>query len=258
MLELSDVAKTYGQTAAVKPLSVSVPAGQTIVILGPSGCGKSTLIRMMIGLVVPDQGQVCFRGQDVNGKQQLAIRQQMGYVIQGGGLFPHLTGRQNSLLLSRYLRSDREHTLGRLDQLRELTHLHPAVLDQYPAQMSGGQQQRVSLIRALMLDPELVLLDEPLGALDPLIRSDLQRDLREIFRSLNKTVVMVTHDIGEAAFLADRVVVMRHGEIVQSGTVQDLVDHPADPFVTEFISAQSNSLNVQPNSLNVSSVQTGP
>lgn len=242
MLRLTGVSKRYGTQTALHPTDLSVEAGTTRVLIGPSGCGKSTLLRLIIGLIVPDEGTVLFEDQEMTGDAVLQLRRRMGYVIQDGGLFPHLTAEQNVTLMARYLGWDEKRIRTRLSELCDLTHLPADGLKRYPAQLSGGQQQRVSLMRALMLDPDLLLLDEPLGALDPMIRADLQNDLREIFQSLGKTVVMVTHDIGEAAFFADTIILMRGGRIVQRGTLSELVEEPADEFVTQFINAQRSPL----------------
>ncbi len=162
----------------------------------------------------------------------------MGYVIQDGGLFPHLTARGNVTLMARHLGLERDRIEARLRELAELSKFPVEGLDRYPVQLSGGQRQRVSLMRALILDPDVLLLDEPLGALDPMIRTGLQDDLREIFRSLGKTVVMVTHDTAEAAFFGEAIVLMREGRIIQQGRFADLVDAPAEPFVSHFMAAQ--------------------
>ena len=243
MLQLQNVSKAFGSTVAVHPTDLTVPAGRTTALLGQSGCGKSTLLRMIIGLIAPDSGSVLFEGAEITPENVLAVRRKMGYVIQDGGLFPHLTAEKNVTLVARFLKWPAERIASRLGALRELTHFPADGLSRYPLQLSGGQRQRVSLMRALMLDPELLLLDEPLGALDPMIRADLQSDLREIFRTLGKTVVLVTHDMGEAGFLADRIVLMRDGRIVQQGKFAELVDAPAEPFVTQFINAQRSPLD---------------
>ncbi len=242
MFELTDLSKHYGTTAAVDALDLTVGAGKTTVLIGPSGCGKSTLLRLMIGLVRPDAGQVRFEGELVRSDNVMRLRRKMGYVIQDGGLFPHLTARANATLVARHLAWDRQRIDDRLDELLELTGLPASGLDRYPAQLSGGQSQRVSLMRALMLDPDVLLMDEPLGALDPMIRRRLQADLRSIYRTLGKTVVMVTHDLGEAGYFADTIVLMRQGRIVQSGSFCDLLDAPAEAFVTEFVNAQRGPL----------------
>jgi len=238
MLELHGVCKTYGPHTALHPIDLALARAQTTALIGPSGCGKSTLLRLMVGLIRPDAGSVVLAGEALTPASARQLRQRIGYVVQDGGLFPHLTARANACLMARYLGWDEERLDKRLGELSALTQFPGDGLERYPAQLSGGQRQRVSLMRALMLDPDLLLLDEPLGALDPIIRSDLQADLRRIFRTLGKTVVLVTHDLGEAAFLGDRLILVRDGRIVQQGTLADLVERPADPFVTRFINAQ--------------------
>ncbi|MCZ6679701.1 MAG: ABC transporter ATP-binding protein [Candidatus Poribacteria bacterium] len=242
MLELSGVSKTFGQTRAVQRMDLNVEAGQTTVLIGPSGCGKSTLLRLMIGLIRPDTGTIRFEGTELTPDNVLALRQRMGYVIQEGGLFPHLTGYDNVSLMAQYLGWDDNRIKARLAELTDLTHFPTDGLDRYPAQLSGGQQQRVSLMRALMLDPDVLLMDEPLGALDAMIRAGLQTDLREIFQTLGKTVVMVTHDIGEAGFFGDEILLLRDGQVVQKDTLETLVSSPAEAFVSDFINAQRSPL----------------
>jgi osmoprotectant transport system ATP-binding protein len=244
MFELSGVSKSYGRQQALHAIDLTVPPGQTTVLIGPSGCGKSTLIRLMIGLLFPDAGSVRFDGSRITADNVRGLRLRMGYVVQDGGLFPHLTARSNVILMARYLGWNPEHIETRLAELAELTQFPADGLMRYPAQLSGGQRQRVSLMRALMLDPDVLLLDEPLGALDPIIRSDLQTDLRRIFQALAKTVVLVTHDLGEASFFGDLIVLLRAGKIVQQGALADLVQAPADPFVTRFINAQRPPLEI--------------
>lgn len=240
MFDLEGVSKRFGATQALQPVNLRLPPGRTTVLLGPSGCGKSTLLRLMNGLLRPDTGRVLFDGQVLPSQEDavLAVRQRMGYALQGGGLFPHLTAGQNVDLMARYLRWPEARIRARLDSLVELTRFPADALGRFPGQLSGGQRQRVGLMRALMLEPDVLLLDEPLGALDPMVRSELQRDLRAIFARLGKTVVLVTHDLAEAAFLGQHVVLLREGQVVQQGTLAELEAHPADPFVTRFIQAQ--------------------
>jgi osmoprotectant transport system ATP-binding protein len=245
MLQLVGVSKSYGGTPALRPTDLTVATGRTTVLIGPSGCGKSTLIRLMAGLVRPDTGTVTFEGVAVTPANARDLRRRIGFVVQDGGLFPHLTARGNAVLMARHLGWDGIRIDERLAELAYLTRFSAELLDHYPVQLSGGQRQRVSLMRALMLDPALLLLDEPLGALDPLIRSDLQADLRGIFQSLGKTVVLVTHDLGEAGFLGDALVLMQAGRVVQQGTLDDLLRSPADEFVTRFINAQRPALPTQ-------------
>jgi osmoprotectant transport system ATP-binding protein len=238
MFELDGVVKEYAGRTALGPVTLDVPAGRTTVLIGPSGCGKSTLLRLLIGLVEPDAGTVAFDGTPVSAATVLSVRRRIGYVIQDGGLFPHLTARGNSALLPRHLGWGRERIDARVAELAALTRFPVDGLDRYPHQLSGGQRQRVGLIRALMLDPAALLLDEPLGALDPIVRADLQADLRDVIRAVGKTVVLVTHDLAEAAFFADRIVLLRDGQVVQEGSSADLWHRPADPFVTRFVQAQ--------------------
>ena len=238
MLRLVEIAKSFGTRIVLRPMSMEIPVGKTTALLGPSGCGKSTLLRVVAGLIPPDQGQVFFDGEPVNPQNVQKLRQKMGFVLQDGGLFPHLTARGNAGLLARHLGWDVSQVNARVEELADLTRLPLDVLNRYPHQISGGQRQRVGIMRALMLDPEVMLLDEPMGALDPLVRYDLQNDLKEIFRSLQKTVLLVTHDLGEADFLGDDVVLLKDGRIVQQGTLEDLAKRPAEPFVTDFIRAQ--------------------
>ena len=245
MLQLTNISKTYGQTMALKSIELSVLAGKTTILLGPSGSGKSTLLRIINGLIQPDRGgTVQFEGIPVTPQNALTLRHKMGYVIQEGGLFPHLTAYQNITLMANYLGWLPDRIEQRVTELTQLTQLPLEILSRFPGQLSGGQRQRISLMRALLLDPDLLLLDEPLGALDPMIRSELQTDLKQIFQTLGKTVVIVTHDIGEAGFLGDNIVLLRDGEVLQQGHLAELVHNPVNPFVTQFINAQRSPLEV--------------
>lgn len=242
MINLENVSKTYGSTKALDSTDLIIHPRRTTVLIGPSGCGKSTLIRLIIGLIKPDRGSIYIEEQMLTSNNVFAIRQRMGYVIQDGGLFPHLTAQENVSLMAHYLGWNRDRIRDRIVELCKLTKFPPDLLNRYPVQISGGQKQRVSLMRALMLDPDILLLDEPLVALDPLIRFELQVDLRKVFQALSKTVAMVTHDIGEAGFFGDEIVLLKSGRIVQKGTLIDLVQTPAEPFVTRFINAQRSPL----------------
>ncbi|MCH6547491.1 MAG: ATP-binding cassette domain-containing protein [Gemmatimonadetes bacterium] len=238
MLRLEGVIKSYGGRRVIDELDLDVASGETVALIGPSGCGKSTALRLLLGLAVPEAGKVHFDGVTVSRETVSDVRRRVGYVIQDGGLFPHMTARENVMLKARTLGWDTARLDARLGVLRELTNFPIDGLDRYPVELSGGQRQRVALMRGLMLDPDVLLLDEPLGALDPMIRFNLQEDLRGIFRTLEKTVVLVTHDLSEAVFFGDRIVLMRDGKVVQHGTLDALARSPADPFVTEFINAQ--------------------
>jgi len=238
MIELLGVTKRYLDAIALGPLDLELPTGRTTALIGPSGCGKSTLLRVIVGLIRPDAGRVRIGGVEVAPESLPQLRLRMGYVIQEGGLFPHLSARDNAAIMARHLRWDSARTQSRIDELAALVRLPAEALDRFPVQLSGGQRQRVSLMRALLLDPDVLLLDEPLGALDPMIRADLQTDLRDIFARLGKTVVLVTHDLAEAGYLAQSLILLRDGKIVQRGTLDDLLRTPADPFVEKFVHAQ--------------------
>ena len=238
MIALENVSKRYAQSVALAPLNFTFRAQATTVLIGPSGCGKSTVLRLLAGLVFPDSGRVMVNDMQLTDANLADMRQKMGYVIQDGGLFPHLTARDNVTLLARYLRRDNKSIKQRLNLLSDLVRLPSALLDRYPQQLSGGQRQRVALMRALMLDPPLLLLDEPLGALDPITRYALQGELKTIFSQLKKTVVLVTHDLHEAAYFADQIVLMREGQVIQTGAIDDFQKRPVAPFVSEFVMAQ--------------------
>lgn len=244
MIDLQCVSKAYGQTTALQSIDLTIPAGQTTVFIGQSGCGKSTILRIIIGLIQADSGSVYFQGTRVTPEVVISLRRKMGYVIQEGGLFPHLTAHDNVVLMARYLGWNREQIKDRLNELADLTRFPSEGLKRFPVQLSGGQQQRVSLMRALMLDPDVLLLDEPLGALDPMIRADLQVDLKRIFQELGKTVVLITHDIAEAGFFGDKITLLRDGKVLQKGTLEELIHSPTDAFVTRFINAQRSPLDV--------------
>ena len=238
MLSYSGVSKGYGGQLALDRVDLDCPEAVITVLIGPSGCGKSTLLRLAAGLIRPDAGRVWFEGAPLGAANLRAARLRMGYMIQEGGLFPHLSVRANVELMARELGWPAANRRGRLAELAELVQLPTTLLDRFPLELSGGQRQRAALMRALMLDPDLILLDEPLGALDPMIRVELQRELAAIFQRLHKTVLMVTHDLAEAVFFGDRLVLLRAGRIVQQGSAQALLQSPVEPFVAEFVNAQ--------------------
>ena len=235
---LAQAGKRYGRLQALGQVSLAFPAGTTTALIGSSGSGKSTVLRLLLGLEWPDHGHVEVDGQPLQHADVLPLRRRVGYVIQDGGLFPHLTALGNLALLPRHLGWNRERIRQRAEQLAALTHLPSGVLERYPAELSGGQRQRVALMRALMADPDALLLDEPLGALDPVVRHELQDELKQIFDQLGKTVIVVTHDLAEAAWFAERLVLLRQGAVLQDGTLQDLHERPADAFVSRFVAAQ--------------------
>lgn len=238
MISLVDVSKRFGDVQAIVDINLVVPAHKTLALIGASGCGKSTLLRLMLGLETAERGEVHFDGKRLCPENVESIRQQVGYVIQEGGLFPHLNAADNIGLLARHLGWSLDERRERVHALATLTHFPEDALTRRPGQLSGGQRQRVALMRALMLDPSVILMDEPLGALDPLIRFELQNELAHIFESLDKTVVIVTHDIAEASFLAHELVLLDAGRIVQRGCIENLRANPASDFVRRFLRAQ--------------------
>ncbi len=238
MIALENITKAYGNTAVIDDLSLLVESGSTTVLIGPSGCGKSTTLKCINGLVLPEKGSVIINNQNINDYDIFSLRTKIGYVIQDGGLFPHLTAYENVSILASYLGWEKQSISERLGELCELTKFPSEALTRFPVQISGGQRQRVSLMRALMLNPDILLMDEPLAALDPIIRYDLQNDLKQIFNTLNKTVILVTHDINEADFFGNKIVLIKDGSVVQEGTLKQFVEYPSSSFVTKFISAQ--------------------
>jgi osmoprotectant transport system ATP-binding protein len=238
VIALEGLTKKYGATTALAPTTLHFEEGETTALIGPSGCGKSTLLRIIAGLVVPDAGRVVIDGRTLDPQNADAERRAMGYVIQDGGLFPHLTAEGNVTLVARWLGQDEAAIRARVDALTDMVRLPRALLTRYPRALSGGERQRVSLMRALMLDPKLLLLDEPMGALDPITRHDLQEELRGIFDRLKKTVVLVTHDLAEAAYLAQSIVVMKAGQVLQVGSFVELRDAPREAYVRDFVRAQ--------------------
>lgn len=240
VIALEDIEKSYGARSVLGPVSLEVAAGKRLAIVGPSGCGKSTLLRVILGLIRADRGRVAVAGETLGERTKLSLRRRIGYVVQDGGLFPHLSAEHNVTLVARHLGWDDDRIRSRVNRLAELAGLDREALRRWPAELSGGQRQRVGVMRALMLDPDVLLLDEPLGALNPLTRGRLQRELGALFRSLGKTVILVTHDVSEAALLADETAVMRDGRIVQRGEIDTLARAPADSFVGELMASRQS------------------
>ena len=235
---LERVSKRYGAVSALDGVDLAFASGSTTALIGSSGSGKSTVLRLLLGLDWPDQGVVRTDGRPLDRSHVLQLRQRVGYVIQDGGLFPHLTGLGNLALQPRYLGWDMKRIRQRAEELAALTDLPHDVLNRYPAELSGGQRQRIALMRGLMLNPDALLLDEPLGALDPVVRHELQDELKRIFDQLGKTVIVVTHDLAEAAWFAQRLVLISEGKVVQDGQLNDLRQRPANDFVRRFVAAQ--------------------
>ncbi len=238
MLEFRGVSKSFGETTVVRPLDLRIERGEVVVLLGPSGCGKTTILRMVAGLVAPAAGQIIVDSIPLTNQTVHSVRRKLGYVVQEGGLFPHLTAVENVTLMPRHEGWSRKKISDRLADLVQMNQFPADALNRYPNELSGGQRQRLSLMRALFLSPQILLLDEPLGALDPLIRAGLQRDLSDVFARTGATVLLVTHDLVEAGRFADRVCVMHAGRIVQQGPFAEILERPSDDFVREFVSSQ--------------------
>jgi osmoprotectant transport system ATP-binding protein len=238
LITLEHVTKQYPGTGvvAVDDLNLHIPEGLTVALIGPSGCGKTTTMRMVNRLVDPTAGRILVNGEDVTHVDPVVLRRHIGYVIQQVGLFPHMTIAQNVAAVPNLLGWDRARIIRRTEELLQLVGLEPEeMLDRYPGQLSGGQRQRVGVARALAADPPVLLMDEPFGALDPIARTLLQAEFRQILRRVRKTVVLVTHDLDEATRLGDRIAIMRSGRIVQYDTPDAVLSHPADAFVENFV-----------------------
>lgn len=238
MIEIKAVTKQFNGKTVLHPTHLTLANKQTHVFWGSSGSGKTTLLRLIAGLIEATSGEIWVEGQRVSQKTQSQLASKIGFVIQEGGLFPHLTGYQNIALASRPQSWSQERINQRITELSNLVQLDLALLNSFPKQLSGGQRQRVALMRALFLDPDIILLDEPLNALDPLVRSDLQKELKRIFNSLKKTVIIVTHDIGEGAFFGHTLSLFHEGQLIQHGDFRSFIKSPESEFVTKFITAQ--------------------
>ncbi len=245
MIVLKNVTKRFDSVVAIDDLSCRFERGRTHVLLGSSGCGKSTILRLVLGLIPPDSGSVEVDGRVMSVETRAELVAGMGYVVQEGGLFPHLSVHRNVALAAEARGWSGERISERVRDLVGLVGFDDRIMRKYPNQLSGGQRQRVGLMRSLMLDPLILLLDEPLGSLDPLVRDGLQRQLRQIFRELRKTVVLVTHDIREAAILGETITLMTEGRIVQHGTFLDLAQRPSSKFVSAFLQAQKPPANMK-------------
>lgn len=236
MIEIDRITKTYNGVAAVDAVSMRIETGTITVIVGTSGSGKTTLLRMINRLVEPTSGEVRINGEPTHAIAPHLLRRRIGYAIQGNGLFPHQTVARNIAAVPRLLRWPAGKIDDRVNELLTLFDMAPAEFrDRYPLELSGGQQQRVGVARALASRPDLLLMDEPFGALDPIIRAQAQADLRQIQRKLDSTIVLVTHDMDEAILLGDNVGVMDHGQLIQYGPPQDILARPANQFVADMV-----------------------
>ena len=238
MLTLQNIYKAFEGKPVLTDANLNVPKGATHALIGSSGSGKTTLLRITLGLIPFDRGYVKINDQALLSFSPVEWADRIGYVPQDGGLFPHISGFENVSLIAKLRGWNRQKIDSRVEELRKLVGLEAPLLARFPFELSGGQQQRVAIMRAAMMDPQVMLLDEPMAALDPLIRRSLQQELKSIFQRLDKTVLLVTHDLGEAVFLAEQITLLHEGRIIQTGAYRDLLLTPADPFVTAFINAQ--------------------
>lgn len=250
MLTLENVSKTYkGGKKAVNNVNLKIAKGEFICFIGPSGCGKTTTMKMINRLIEPSAGKIFIDGENIMDQDPVELRRKIGYVIQQIGLFPHMTIQQNISLVPKLLKWQEQQRKERARELLKLVDMGPEYVDRYPHELSGGQQQRIGVLRALAAEPPLILMDEPFGALDPITRDSLQEEFKKLQKTLHKTIVFVTHDMDEAIKLADRIVILKAGEIVQVGTPDDILRNPADEFVEEFIGKerliQSSSPDVE-------------
>lgn len=237
MLKLESIYKTFNGNLALDGVDLDVREGATHALIGSSGSGKTTLLRITLGLIPLDKGYVKIKDQPLSTFTPEKWADKIGYVPQEGGLFPHMTARQNVILIAQLRGWKTPALMRRLDEVGRLVDLDSSLLDRFPHELSGGQRQRVAIMRAAFMDPPVLLLDEPMGALDPIIRQTLQQEFKAIFARLNKTVVIVTHDLSEAVFLAEEMTLLHKGRVIQTGTYRDFVATPKDPFVSLFVNA---------------------
>jgi len=244
---MENVSKTYkGGKNAVKNINLEIKKGEFICFIGPSGCGKTTTMKMINRLIEPSGGAIYINGENILHKNPIELRRHIGYVIQSIGLFPHMTISENITLVPKLLKWKEKKRQEKAKELLKLVDMGPEYLDRYPHELSGGQQQRIGVLRALAANPPLILMDEPFGALDPITRDSLQEEFKNLQKTLDKTIVFVTHDMDEAIKLADRIVILKDGEIVQVGTPDEILRNPKNEFVEEFI-GKERLIQTRPN-----------
>lgn len=242
MIELKNVSKIFGENHAVKNVSFKLETGMIGCIIGTSGCGKTTTLKMINRLIEPSSGEVLVDGMAASDEDPINWRRKIGYVIQKAGLLPHLTIKENISILAKIKNRKPEYIEGRVQELMKVVDLpFEEISNRYPKELSGGQQQRVGIARALMENPPVMLMDEPFGALDPITRNSMHDEFYNLNQKLGKTILIVTHDMNEAFKLADKVILMNHGEIVQMGTQKDFIENPANEFVRSFLAEHLNA-----------------
>lgn len=234
MIQFEHVNKSYGKTPILKDLTFTIPDGQFVVLIGPSGCGKTTTMKMINRLLEPDNGTILIDGQDIHSQDKVTLRRHIGYVIQQIGLFPNMTVAQNICVVPKLLKYDKAKCDEIVQDLLKMVGME-AYADKYPSELSGGQQQRIGVLRALAASPPIVLMDEPFSALDPMTREILQDEVKNIQQKLGKTIVFVSHDMGEALKLADIIIFIEAGQIVQMASPEEMLEHPANDLVRNFL-----------------------
>lgn len=251
MIEFRNVKKAYGDKVVLKDFNLQVEKGDFVTIIGSSGCGKTTALKMVNGLLTPDSGEILIHGESIRNKNQTQLRRNIGYAIQGSVLFPHMTVEQNIAYVPNLLnKKDKQKTKAAVDKWMNIVGLDPEMKHRYPSELSGGQQQRVGIARALAASPEILLMDEPFGAVDEVTRSQLQEELQRIYRQTGITVMFVTHDIAEALKLGTKVLVMDKGEIQQYAQPKELLAHPATDFVRKLTQQQRRTCHLPDDRLN--------
>ncbi|HEY4551647.1 MAG TPA: ABC transporter ATP-binding protein [Bacillaceae bacterium] len=245
MIEFNQVSKQYKDgTHAVESLDITIRDGEFFVLIGPSGCGKTTTLKLINRLIRASSGSILIDGKDISEYEIHELRWNIGYVLQQIALFPHMTIEENISVVPELKKWSKAKTSNRVDELLEMVGLEPSIYRRRkPKELSGGQQQRIGVARALAADPRLILMDEPFSALDPISREKLQDDVLELQRRINKTIVFVTHDMKEALKLGDRICIMKDGKVVQIGTPEEIMHHPANDFVRDFVGQQNDILN---------------
>ena len=245
MIKAENLVKRFGSAVAVNNISFEVKEGENLILLGTSGCGKTTTLRMINRLIEPDSGAVYIKGNDIRQSEPEILRRGIGYVLQSHGLFPHYTVAENIAIVPKLLKWKKEDIQKRSEELFVKLNLDLSLADKFPAALSGGQQQRVGLARSLMVNPPLLLMDEPFGALDNVTRNVIRREFRQMDELVKKTIIMVTHDVQEAFEMGDRICLMDKGEIKQIGTPAELLFAPANEFVTRFLKEQRLQLELK-------------
>lgn len=236
MIRFENIFKNFKKNSVLQGVSMEITKGQLVVIIGKSGCGKTTLLKMINRLIEATAGNIYYAGQDIKNMNVIELRRKIGYVIQQTGLFPHMTVRENIEIIPRAEKKAATEVYDKTLQLMDMVGMNPEeFLERYPSELSGGQQQRVGVARAFANDPDVILMDEPFSALDPVTRSDLQDELRNLQRTTQKTVVFVTHDMDEAIKIADMICIMRDGQILQYDTPENILKNPVDEYVSNFV-----------------------